>query len=206
MDMFTILSSSGDPVVIPQDPAIICQSAWLQAALDIGEEEGVVPIASTQTLQCLVAYMKHHAAHSEDDEQDIELPVSCTCTSSPAGLGYDVHVILPPSDIAFLDDCVGRKNSWPLEAQELFLELLVAADFVGHSRLMRVCAAYFACRLMSATESDILRWFAMQAPHDGRENGVGLPDEKKDDLLLLLSDEDRLYFLREMRKVLNIEE
>ncbi|RNF23762.1 uncharacterized protein Tco025E_02722 [Trypanosoma conorhini] len=206
MDFFTLLSSSGDPVVVPRDPAIICQSTWLQAALDIGEDEGVVPVACTRTLQCLVAYMKFRAARPDDDEQEIELPISCTCSTSAAGLGYDVREMLPPCDVDFLDNCAGAGKSWPLEMQELFLELLVAADFVGHTHLRRTCAVYLACRLMSATESDILGWFEAEVGCVGEETGVGLSEDSGEGRLLLLSDQDRLQVLREMRSVLEVEE
>ncbi|RNF00249.1 hypothetical protein TraAM80_07709 [Trypanosoma rangeli] len=206
MGVFTLLSASGDPVVVPQDPAIICQSTWLQAALGIGEDEGVVPVACTRTLECLVAYMKNHATYLEDDEQEIELPISCTCNTSAAGLGYDVNEMLPPSDVAFLDSCVGVGKPWPLEMQELLLELWVAADFVGHSRLRKTCAVYFACRLMSATESDILGWFEGGMERARKVTSAGLLDDNGGGRLPLLSDQDRLHILREMRNVLDIEE
>lgn len=204
MSFFTLRSSSDEPVTIPLDPAIICQSAWLQAAVGIGEEEGVVPIASTQTLRCLVDYMKHHAAHL--GEREVDLPLMCTCATSVAGFGYDARVMLPASDVAFLDDRLGAGESWTLESQESFLELLVAADYMGHHHLRNVCLAYFGCRLMSAIESDVLRWFGKEAESGEAESDVVWEECGEGKRFLRLSDKARLHVLREMRKIIDIED
>ncbi|ORC91541.1 uncharacterized protein TM35_000051370 [Trypanosoma theileri] len=200
MNSFIFLSTSGDPVEIEVNAGITCQSAWLQAALDIGEKEGIVPVASTETLHCLVAYMKEYAAHVEEWNNDgkppmeVQIPISCTCKISDAGQGYDVHQMLMPSDIIFLDNYFGKSDSWEPESQKRLFELLAAADFVGQTHLRDACAVYFSCRLMSASESDILGWFAKGT------NGVFLSDKKCGEEGLVLSDEDRLNLLKETQK------
>ncbi|KEG07724.1 hypothetical protein DQ04_08981020 [Trypanosoma grayi] len=205
MSGFALLSATGEAVGITLDPAITSQSMWLQAAAGIGEEEGVVPVASTSTLRCLVAYMQHYAVHREEHQQEVELPISCTCSTSAAGLGYDVRAILSPCDIAFLDNCVGPGETWGLESQDLLLELMVAADFVGHSHLSKACAAYLCCRLMSATEPEILGWFGKGTEGD-RGNSDLVWDGGEGEGMLLLRDEARLHVLEEMKKIIDIEE
>ncbi|KAH9593079.1 hypothetical protein LSM04_000123 [Trypanosoma melophagium] len=198
MSSFTFLSTTGDAVEIEVNAGITCQSPWLQAALDIGEKEGIVPVASIETLHCLVAYMKAYAEHAEEwsdgkPPQDVKIPISCTCQISDVGLGYDVHEMLMPSEITFLDNYFGKRSDalWEPKLQKSLFELLAAADFIGHTHLRNICTVYFSSRLMSATESDILGWFS-ERKNDG--------DLSKEEEGLILDDEERLHILKETQK------
>ncbi|EAN79268.1 hypothetical protein, conserved [Trypanosoma brucei brucei TREU927] len=214
MGDFALISMNGDRVFISLDPVFTSQSLWLQAAEGLGEREGVVPIASTETLHNLVEYMafqaKRMAGVAEGEckgGQTVTLPISCTTCSGSGGLGYDVHSLLPDHDIAFLDRFGGTGGVWEVEQQEKLMELMATADFVGHGRLSRLCAVYISCRLMSATESDILSWFSVCGDRCG---GVASADPEADDGNRagerVLRDAERLRILNQMRKYIEIED
>ncbi|KAG8345398.1 hypothetical protein ERJ75_000331300 [Trypanosoma vivax] len=194
MSSFTLISAAGERVAVPLEPGVVCQSLWLQAAVDAGEEEGIVPVSHSEALKCLVEYMVLQAkqeACEMKQERLLTMPCTTSCPCSSEGLGYDMHAMLPPSDVAFLDACCGQ---WDFHGQALLLELLVTADYLAHNRLKEACAIYIGCRLMSSTESDILGWFP------GEASAMSSLDEASGELLL--SDAERLRILKEMKKII----
>nr|CCC94880.1 conserved hypothetical protein [Trypanosoma congolense IL3000] len=209
MKTFTLISMLGDRVSVPCDSSFTCQSLWLQAACDIGEEEGIVPTASAGTLQGLVEYMSHIARRVADGVTDVPvvLPISCAAVGSGSGFGYDVRSILPDFDVDFLNRFGGMGAMWNVEEQRKLMELMVTADFIGHGRLSRACAAYMSCRIMSATESDILGWFVGSLSREigfvADDDGAGDDDTAPE---RVLSDAERLRVLEQMKKFIEVDD